>query len=73
VTRDRNAARNVIDRRKEIGARERELRMAHIRRVQRGTPESLESSAAHLDILSSWKGIVSHCVSIAHAVSQMEG
>ena len=73
VTRDRNAARNVIDRRKEIGARERELRMAHIRRLQRGTPESLESSAAHLDILSSWKGIVSHCVSIAHAVSQMEG
>jgi phosphate:Na+ symporter len=73
VTRDPSAARNVIGRRKEVTAMERELRLAHIRRLQKGTPESLESSAAHLDILSSWKGIAYHCASIAHGVLQMEG
>ncbi|HEX9205072.1 MAG TPA: Na/Pi cotransporter family protein [Candidatus Deferrimicrobiaceae bacterium] len=73
VTRDPSAARNVIGRRKEITAMERDLRLAHIRRLQKGMHESLESSAAHLDILSSWKGIAYHCASIAHAVLQMEG
>lgn len=73
VTRDPSAARNVIGRRKEITGMERELRLAHIRRLQKGTPESLESSAAHLDILSSWKGIAYHCASIAHGVLGMEG
>jgi phosphate:Na+ symporter len=72
VTRDANAARNVIARRKEITALERDLRLAHIRRLQKGTPESLESSAAHLDILSSWKGIAYHCASIAYGVLQVE-
>ena len=73
VTRDPSAARNVIGRRKEVTAMERELRLAHIHRLQKGTPESLESSAAHLDILSSWKGIAYHCASIAYGVLQMEG
>ncbi len=71
VSRDPNAARNVIGRRKEIGAREREFRIAHIRRLQQGTPESLETSAAHLDILSSWKGIASHCGAVADAVLRL--
>jgi phosphate:Na+ symporter len=71
VTRDPNAARNVITRRKEIGARERELRLAHIYRLQRAAPETLETSAAHLDILSSGKGIAGHCAAIAHAVLQI--
>lgn len=72
VTRDRKAAEIVVERRKDIGLRERELRLAHIRRLQRGTPESLETSAAHLDILSSWKGIAAHCGSIAKTVLEEE-
>ncbi len=68
VTRDQNAARNVVARRKEIGARERELRLAHIYRLQRAAPETLETSAAHMDILSSGKGIAAHCAAIARAV-----
>jgi phosphate:Na+ symporter len=71
VTRDPNAARNVIARRKEIGVRERELRLAHIHRLQRAAPDTIETSAAHLDILSSGKGIAAHCAAIAHAVVQM--
>jgi phosphate:Na+ symporter len=72
VTRDRRAAGIVVARKKSIGQMERELRHAHIRRLQKATPESLESSAAHLDILSAGKGIASHCAAIAHDVLQME-
>ncbi|HBO70791.1 MAG TPA: hypothetical protein DD658_12030 [Deltaproteobacteria bacterium] len=72
VTRDLRAAEIVISRKKEIGRRERDLRLAHILRLRKGSPETLESSAAHLDILSSWKVIGSHCGSIAYNVIQME-
>jgi phosphate:Na+ symporter len=72
VTRDVKAAGIVIVRKKAIGQMERDLRLAHIRRLQKGTPESLETSAAHLDILSSWKGIASHCAAIAYTVLQVE-
>jgi phosphate:Na+ symporter len=72
VTRDRKAAEIVIGRKEAIGRMERELRLAHIRRLRKGTPESLESSAAHLDILSAWKVIASHCTAIAYNVIQMQ-
>jgi phosphate:Na+ symporter len=72
VMRDAKAAEIVIARKISIGQMERELRHAHIRRLQRGTPESLESSAAHLDILSSGKMIASHCAAIAYSVLEME-
>ncbi len=72
VTRDAKAAGIVIARKKSVGQRERDLRMAHIGRLRKGTPESLESSAAHLDILSSLKVIASHCAAIAHSVLEMK-
>ncbi len=72
VTRDKKAAEIVIARKKVVGRMERDLRDAHILRLQKGTRESLESSAAHLDILSAWKVIASHCASIAYNVLQME-
>ena len=72
VTRDKRAAEIVIARKEVVGRMERQLRIAHIHRLQKGTPESLESSAAHLDILSSWKVIASHCASIAYDVIQMD-
>ena len=72
VTRDRKAAEIVVGKRKIVEQMERELRDAHIIRLRKGTPESLESSAAHLDILSSWKVIASHCASVADNILQME-
>lgn len=71
VTRDRKAAENVIGRKKQVAQAERELRLAHIRRLRKATPESLESSAAHIDIIASWKVIASHCASIAYNILQM--
>ena len=72
VTRDRKAAGNVIARKKAVSQMERDLRLAHINRLRKGTPESLESSAAHLDILSAWKVIASHSAAIAYSILQME-
>ncbi|MEW6719208.1 MAG: Na/Pi cotransporter family protein [Thermodesulfobacteriota bacterium] len=68
VARDPAAARLVMERRKAIGLRERELRIAHIQRLQRATPDSLETSEAHMDILANWKGIAAHCSAIARTV-----
>ncbi|HEY5997255.1 MAG TPA: Na/Pi cotransporter family protein, partial [Candidatus Deferrimicrobiaceae bacterium] len=72
VTQDRKAAQNVIDLKTTINVKERELRLAHIARLQKGTPESLDTSAAHLDIIASGKVIASHSKSIAYNVLQME-
>lgn len=72
VTRDRKAAQIVIGRIQTVGQMERDLRLAHVLRLQKGMPESLDSSAAHLDILSSCKVIASHCASIAYSVILME-
>ncbi|MBE0604572.1 MAG: hypothetical protein IH611_13230, partial [Deltaproteobacteria bacterium] len=47
------------------------LRTAHIQRLQRARPDSLETSAAHMDILAAWKGIAAHCSSIAKTVVNM--
>jgi len=68
ITRDAKAAGNVVERRREIALRERELRVAHIQRLQRATPDSLETSEAHMDILGNWKGIAAHCSAIARTV-----
>ncbi|MBP2676596.1 MAG: Na/Pi cotransporter family protein, partial [Deltaproteobacteria bacterium] len=68
IARDAGAAQLVVERRKAIGLRERELRVTHIRRLQRATPESLETSEAHMDILAAWKGIAAHCSAIARTV-----
>jgi phosphate:Na+ symporter len=72
VTRDAKAAEIVIARKQSAGQRERDLRLAHIRRLRKGMPESLETSAAHLDILSAGKGIASRCAAIAYSVLEME-
>ena len=35
-------------------------------------PDSLETSAAHMDILAAWKGIAAHCSSIARTVMNIK-
>lgn len=73
ITGDPGEAQAVVERRRTIGIRERELRTTHIQRLQKARPDTLETSAAHMDILSAWKGISAHCSSIARAVIDMSG
>jgi phosphate:Na+ symporter len=68
VTRDGRAASIVVERKQALGRMEHELRLAHIARLRRGGVETLESSSAHLDILSTGKGIASRSASIARNV-----
>jgi phosphate:Na+ symporter len=57
---------------KVLGNLEKELKNAHIRRLNKGMKESLETSSIHLDILSSMRRIVSVCAGIAHCVVDFE-
>lgn len=73
ITGDPGEAAAVVERRRVIGIRERELRTAHIQRLQEARPDTLETSEAHMDVLAAWKGIAAHCASIARAVVDMGG
>ncbi|HEV8617251.1 MAG TPA: Na/Pi cotransporter family protein [Methylomirabilota bacterium] len=57
---DQTLAREVLDQRPLMRARERELRESHLGRLRAGLAESLETSEIHLDILTNLKRISSH-------------
>jgi phosphate:Na+ symporter len=73
VTRDARAAEIVVERKQALGRMEHELRLAHIARLRKGGVETLESSSAHLDILSTGKGVSSRSASIARNVLETVG
>ena len=57
---DRALAREVLDQRPFMRARERDLRESHLGRLRAGLAESLETSEIHLDILTNLKRVSSH-------------
>jgi phosphate:Na+ symporter len=57
---DRALAREVLDQRPFMRARERDLRESHLGRLRAGMAESLETSEIHLDILTNLKRVSSH-------------
>ncbi len=63
-----DAARRVINRKKDLGALEKDLKNAHIRRLNMGMKESLETSSIHLDLLSNLRRIVSLSAGIAYLI-----
>ncbi|RMG60359.1 MAG: Na/Pi cotransporter family protein [Deltaproteobacteria bacterium] len=65
---DRDTAQRVIGRKKDLSLLEKELKNAHIRRLNQGMKESLETSSIHLDILSSLRRIVTVSAGIAYLV-----
>lgn len=69
---DRELASRVINRKSVLSSLEKELKNAHIRRLNRGMKETLETSSIHLDVLSSMRRIVSVCAGIAHCVVDIE-
>ena len=44
--------------------------LAHIRRLHEGLPESIETSAIHLDVLTNLKRINSHITNIAYPIAE---
>ena len=68
TTRNPEIANAVIDAKSHVAHQERQLKQAHIRRLHEGLPESVETSAIHVDVLTNLKRINSHITNIAYAI-----
>lgn len=66
ASQDAEVAKRVIEEKPRISQKERELKQAHIHRLHAGLPESIETSAIHLDVLTNLKRINSHITNIAY-------
>ncbi len=65
---DPELAQKVIQAKGWVAKKERELKQAHIHRLHEGLPESIETSAIHLDVLTNLKRINSHITNIAYPI-----
>jgi phosphate:Na+ symporter len=70
ASQDPELAQRVIKSKGWVAQKERELRQAHIRRLHEGLPESIETSAIHLDVLTNLKRINSHITNIAYPIAE---
>ncbi len=66
---DTAESRRVLEEVPHIDKLEAELRFAHIGRLHEGLQESLDTSAIHLDVISTLKQINSHAAGIAQVVT----
>jgi len=69
---DAETARRLVAHKTKLAELERELRAAHISRLQKGLRESIATSAIHLDILTNLKRINSHITNIAYPILERE-
>jgi phosphate:Na+ symporter len=46
---------------------------SHLQRLRRGTPESIETSGLHLDVIRDLKRINSHLTSVAYPILDAAG
>ena len=70
ASQDVELARRVIKEKAVINQKERELRAAHIERLHEGLPESIETSAIHLDVLTNLVRINHHVTSMAYPIAE---
>ncbi|MGA2193021.1 MAG: Na/Pi cotransporter family protein [Nitrospirota bacterium] len=70
---DLDIAQRVMKNNERIEFLVREYRTAHIERLRKGLPESFETSAIHLDLLSNLERINSHITHIAYTVLECQG
>ena len=68
ISQDKSIAQQVVHAKAEISQLERNLRQAHLSRLQTGLPESIETSEIHLDLLTHLKIIDGHIAAIAYAI-----
>lgn len=68
ITSDVALARRLLSEKESFGALEREAIENHYDRLRRGTVETIETSALHLDVLRDLKRINSHLCSAAYPI-----
>ena len=70
---DVKLARRLLRQKRNVIAMERESAERHMERLREGRPESIETSALHMDILRDLKRIHSHVVAVAYPVLERAG
>jgi phosphate:Na+ symporter len=73
LTGDAREARQLLNEKVRIRELEQAATESHLRRLREGRPESLETSALHLDILRDLKRIAAHVASIAYPILDQSG
>lgn len=73
VTRDCGLARQMMEVKVEVRRMEKESSERHLRRLQEGLLESLQTSSLHLDLLRDLKRINAHVISVAHPILDESG
>jgi len=73
ATNDHGLAEHVMRNREKVAELEKEYRNAHIERLRQGLPESHETSAIHLDVLSNMERINAYITHIAFSILESRG
>jgi phosphate:Na+ symporter len=73
MTGDPREARRLLNEKVRIRELEQAATESHLRRLREGRPESLETSALHLDILRDLKRIAAHIASVAYPILDQTG
>jgi phosphate:Na+ symporter len=73
VSDDLGIARKLIDEKAAVRDAERQAAENHLARLRAGRPESIDSSALHLDILRDLKRIHSHICAVAYPILDEAG
>jgi phosphate:Na+ symporter len=73
ISGDVRMARRLLEEKVAFRELERTASENHLRRLQRKTPESLETSSLHLDVIRDLKRINSHLTSVAYPILDAAG
>ena len=73
MSRDVDAAKKLLAEKTSIRAAELAAADSHFARLREGRPESIETSAIHLDIVRDLKRINSHLTSVAYPILEAAG
>lgn len=73
VTRDFGLAKRMMEIKVEVRHMEKQSAEKHLKRLQEGNTESLQTSSLHLDLLRDLKRINAHIVSVAHPILDESG
>jgi phosphate:Na+ symporter len=73
VSRDLAMARDLVAEKDRLRALEQVATERHFERLREGTPESIETSALHLDVLRDLKRINAHLTTVAYPILEARG
>ena len=73
ISGDARAARSLVEEKVRMRLLEKAATENHLRRLREGRPESIETSALHLDIVRDLKRIAAHLASVSYPILESAG